>query len=99
MERIRERLKEMTGNISFLEWRDKVADWWFRETGLPFPDDGWMLVEDEIKSRLGEPVEERKLSVILTEEEAKAIAKKLGADEKADDLRTAILEKATGVKL
>ena len=90
MERIRTFLKEATGCVSYLDFRDKAERYWQKETGLSFPDDAWQIIEEEIKSRLGEIIYEKELPVVLTAEEAKDIARALGVDESAESIKEAI---------
>jgi len=92
MKRIKDFAKTLTGPVNFLKWKYAAEANWVLSTGLPFPDDGWEIIRDEIYARVGEPIEfDRKYPVILDNEEAALVAKKLGADGKATDLRTAIL--------
>jgi len=84
----------MTGPIDFLKWRYAAEGLWWNETGLPFPDNGWEIIRDEMAARRGEVIEKHRYPVIFTNEEAAVIAKKLGADDKADDLGAEIMSKA-----
>ena len=80
--------------IDFLKWKYEAEARWVLETGLPFPDDGALIVVDEIAKRTGQTVQQTKLPVVFSHEEAVRIAKALGGDDKADDIRTAINSKA-----
>ena len=92
MERIADFCKTLPEPVHFLTWKYKAEANWVLLTGLPFPDDGWEIVRDEMLARTGEQVvEERKYAVIFDNEEAALIAKKLAVDEKAEDLKAAIL--------
>ena len=98
MERIKNFAKTLTGPVNFLKWKYAAEANWVLSTGLPFPDDGWEIIRDEIAARTGEQVvEERKWPVIFSNEEAALIAKKLGADEKAADIVTAIISKTEAI--
>ena len=96
MKRIKDFAKTLTGPVNFLKWKYAAEANWVLSTGLPFPDEGWEIIRDEMLARTGEPViAERKWPVIFDSEEASLIAKKLGVDEKAEDLRAAILTSTT----
>lgn len=81
-------------------FRDACA--WFLatypKTELPYTVIYDMVIEEQAKVAKPE-TPSTEWPVMLTKEEAVAVAKKVGADEKAEDIKTAIVDKATAVAM
>lgn len=98
MEATRAYIATIVATIKHTRSAFREACSWFRneyhKTELPYTMIYNMVLEEQAKIAKPEtPTSE--WPVMLTQEEAKAVAVKVGADEKADDLKKAIMAKAT----
>lgn len=100
MEKIREYLKSFDGDAVDFQKFIYACDskWGQLKTGLPFDMElGAALVEEYIKGRVGEPVAPVDLPIMLTKAEAVSIAKALGGNDKAEDLKDEICNAAKAI--
>lgn len=99
MERIAEYCATL-GNMDYLTMYILVDAFWRKETGGDeLPPDAWLIVSAEIESRQPEPkeVDTSVCGIYLTHEESISIAKALGGNDKAEDLKDEICNAATAV--
>lgn len=98
MEKTRQYIATMAATVNHPRTVFRKTCDWFREQNkevtLPYGLIHEIVVEEFAKIAKPEtPTTE--WPVMLTKEEAVAVAKKVGADEKAEDLKTAIVDKST----
>ena len=91
MKRIADLVKTIPAPCNYFDMRGAADAMWRKEIGEPLPDDAWVIMHDELTRRMGTPVEPKELAVVLTPEEAKAVAKAVGGDEKAADIKAEIM--------
>lgn len=95
MKRIADLVKTIPAPCNYFDMRGAADALWRKEIGEPLPDDAWVIMHDELTARQGIPVEPKELAVVLTPEEAKAVVKAVGGDDKAADIKAEICAKVS----